>query len=105
MLANDPRLLVERDAEGVRALLTYRGEPRSLLLCAIACRMALAAVADSREPVEVFLSLDIPDTGRRFWRLTIDADERLTLDREDLPAALRRAEAASPVRRTLEAIQ
>jgi hypothetical protein len=104
MLANDPRLIVEADAEGVRVLLTYREEPRSLLYCAISCRMALAAVADSPAPVAVFLSINIPNTGRRFWRLALDASERITLDRETLPASLRRTEEASPVRWMPEAI-
>jgi hypothetical protein len=38
MLAADPRLELIADEDGTSLVLTYRGEPRSLLYCAIACR-------------------------------------------------------------------
>ena len=95
MLAADPRLELIADEDGTSLVLTYKGEPRSLLYCAIACRQALA-VAESAPAVRVYLSISIPAVGRRFWLITIDAEDRLEVSRE-IPAALRHLEATSPI--------
>jgi hypothetical protein len=95
MLAADPRLELIADEDGTSLVLTYKGEPRSLLYCAIACRQALA-VAASAPAVRVYLSISIPAVGRRFWLIAIDAEDRLEVSRE-IPAALRLLEATSPI--------
>ena len=95
MLAADPRIELIADEDGTSLVLSYRDEPRSLLYCAIACRQALAA-AESAPAVRVYLSISIPAIGRRFWLISINADDRLEVSRE-IPAALRHLEATSPI--------
>jgi hypothetical protein len=46
--------------------------------------------------VRVFLSVSIPAVGRRFWLITLDAEDRLEVSRE-IPAALRHLEATWPI--------